>query len=102
MRFLLGLLSLLALTLVPFAAPAQALAANAKQAHCADMGSQSDHHPAKPQPDDARCCAAVTAALPASASASSATLPQDKTITPGTVLQLAGLRSEAEDPPPRS
>ncbi len=102
MRFLLSLLSLLALTLAPFTAPAQAMTIDAKQAHCADMGSQSDHHPAKPQPDDARCCAAVPAALPAPASASSAASPGDTMTSPGTVLQLAGLQSEAEDPPPRS
>jgi hypothetical protein len=103
MRFLLGLLSLLALTLAPLTAPAQAMTGNVKQAHCADMASQSDHHPAKPQkPDDARCCAAVPAALPAPASASSATSPRDEMTGPGTVPQLAGLQSEAEDPPPRS
>ncbi|WP_294173537.1 hypothetical protein [uncultured Sphingomonas sp.] len=102
MRFILRLLSLLALTLAPFTAPAQAMTVDAKQTHCADMGSQSDQHPIKPQPDDARCCVAVPAALPASAAASSATPPREKRISFSTVLQLAGLQSEAEDPPPRS
>ncbi len=102
MRFLLCLLSLLALSLAPFTAPAQAMTVNAKLAHCADMASQSDHQPVKSQPDDARCCVAVPAALPASASESSAAPPLDKPVVSSTVPQLAGLRSEAEDPPPRS
>lgn len=103
MRFLLGLLSLFALTLSPLAAPAQAMTADTQQAYCAEMESHSGQHPAKSQtPDDARCCPAVPAALPPSVPASSAAAPIVEALISSTVLELAGLRSEAEDPPPRS
>ena len=102
MRWLLTLLSFLALAVAPLTSPVQAMP-RMSAAHCAEGAGQQGHHaPDMPMPDDGNCCVAVPAALPpvVSALAEGEVLPKVEPLR--TVAQLAGLSAEAEDPPPRT
>ena len=102
MRWLLTLLSFLALAVAPLATPAEAMP-RMSEAHCAEgMGQAAHHAPDMPMPEDGKCCVAVPAALPPVAlSLAEAEMPQMAEPMLA-VSQLAGLSAEAEDPPPRA
>ncbi|HVF82837.1 MAG TPA: hypothetical protein VM913_01530 [Sphingomicrobium sp.] len=102
MRFLLALLTLLALTVAPLASPVEAAQRMAGM-HCADGSGQMEHQPSKsPMPADGKCCVAVPAALPPAGSVLIQSAAPDLSTAAAIVPQLAGLSAEAEDPPPRS
>ncbi|CAA9503598.1 MAG: hypothetical protein AVDCRST_MAG62-105 [uncultured Sphingomonas sp.] len=102
MRLLLALLSFVALALAPLATPAQAMAGPA-QTHCAEMAGMADHQPDQPpMSEDGKCCVAVPAALAPGSSPQSSDMGPRSSAVAQAVAQMAGLSSEAEDPPPRS